>query len=72
MPTAMVGATSASAASPTPRDHFGADRIGADQPGWPVLFGRADWQDDPPAGLKIIFDLLPGLQLKLHSRSLSS
>ena len=51
------------------RDHLGADRIGADQAGWPVLLGRADRQDDPPAGVKISLDLLPGLQLKLHSPS---
>jgi hypothetical protein len=53
----------------TPRDDLGADRVGADQAGWPVLLGRADRQDDSSAGLKISLDLLPSLQLKLHSRS---
>ena len=34
-----------------------------------MLLGRAYRQDNSPAGLKINLDLLPGLQLKLHSRS---
>ena len=54
----------------TSRDHLGADRIGADQAVWPMLLGRADRQDNSTAGLKISLDFLPGLQLKLHARSL--
>jgi hypothetical protein len=55
-----------------PRDNLGANRIGADQTVRPVLLGRANRQDDPPAILQISLDFLPSLQLQLHSRSFRS
>src|SRR5258705_503806 len=54
----------------TPRDYLGADRIGADQADRTVLLGRADRQNYSAAGPKIRLDLLPSLQLQLHSPSL--
>jgi hypothetical protein len=48
------------------RDELGIEVIGADQPVRPVLFRRADRDDDAARPPQIILDLLPGGQGKLH------
>ena len=49
-----------------PGHDFRADRVGPDEPVRPVLFGRADRDDDRGGPLKIGFHLLPGAELELH------
>ena len=48
-------------------DDLGANRIGPDQAGGPMLLGRAYRQNDAAARSEIRLDLHPGLQLQLHS-----
>ena len=44
-------------------DQFGAERVGTDEAGRPVLLGRADRNDDPARVLEIGLDFLPGTKL---------
>src|SRR5580692_9081734 len=53
----------------TARNKFRIQMVGTDQAVRPVLFGRADRDDDAARRTQIVLDLMPGGQRKLHGRS---